>query len=198
MTATTTATNTPAVEEQKPEGPGWSASLNLSYGFLEQPEGTKGTSYTFSADLAGNYWFMEKDKGLFASIGLGYTGSNHNMSITQRGYQMSSNTEIHMITIPIKAGIAICNSSKSFGLTPYLGFGLGITVKGSSKYKETGISEIKGKVKSSKFAPDFRLGLMLRLWGFNIGGHYIFPLSDDAKAVYQKDGYPALSIGWGF
>lgn len=196
-----TGVNASAPEDSKPitpEGQRWSCALQISYGFLEKPEGYKSVTHnTFSYELSGVYWATKMNKGIFASLGLGYKSMTQSYSKEiEKNYSVTISTNYSLITIPLKLGYAICDESGSFGLSPYLGFDLGISVKGKSE-TEYRSEKRKEKLKTGKLAPDFRLGLMFRIY-LNIGVSYTFPLSKDSKTIYGEDGYPEISFGWGF
>ncbi len=173
------------------EGPGWGMAMDIGLGF---PDIGGGNTYEISISLP--YWIKEKEAWVFASAGLGYSSSFGSSSERVGSYTASSSYSISLISIPLKVGYAI-TGNKTFALTPYIGFNLGITVAGNTKIKYGG-EEQKYKIESGKFAPDFRLGAYLRLWVFNLGGHFAVPISDDSKAVYGPSGYFEASIGWGF
>ena len=184
----TISNNQSTVEKE----PGFGFGVELSLGF---PEHDSGSFNTFDFNLFVPYWIKEKNKGLFASAGLGYS------SAFSSGYSGSgrdtytASSSVSLITIPLRAGFAI-GHNQNLAIVPYLGFNLGITVKGETKIKHNG-DETKYKIKSGKFAPDFRLGADLRLWGFNVGGYFAIPISDDSKAVFGDSGYFAVAIGFG-
>lgn len=174
------------------KGPGFGVGLELSLGF---PSHDSGSYNTYEMSVFLPYWIKEKNKGLFASVGLGYSsafGSSHENS-GRSSYSVS--TSMSLISVPLKAGFAI-SGNENFAIVPYAGFNLGITVSGSTKTKING-SETKHKIKCGKLAPDFRLGADLRLWGFNVGGYFAIPISDDSKAVFGESGYFAVAIGFG-
>lgn len=188
---TETVYRTSAANEDT-EGPGWGMAMNFGLGFPDIDGGT-----TYEVFLSVPYWVKDKETGLFASLGLGYANSSGSSSARVGGYSASSSYSIHLISIPLKLGYAITTEDKRFGLTPYIGFNLGITVAGDSKVKYGG-EEQTYKIDAGKFAPDFRLGAYLRLWGFDLGGHFAIPISDDSKAVFGSSGYFGATIGWGF
>lgn len=173
------------------EGPGWGIAMDIGLGFPDIDGGK-----TYEIALSVPYWFNEKESGLFASAGLGYSSSFGSSSERVGHYTASSSYSISLISIPLKVGYAI-TGNKNIALTPYIGLNLGITVAGNTKIKYGG-EEQKYKIESGKFAPDFRLGAYLRLWGVNLGGHFAVPISDDSKAVYGSSRYFEASIGWGF
>lgn len=177
------------------EGPGWDFQIQISVGFLKSMEGADNFNYTYGADIAFPYWFQEKRKGVFAAPGIGYNSSNINMRINEYGYRSDIRTTHHLISIPLRAGYTFCTENKNFGVTPYAGFNLGFTVK--SKY-EMDNKEVDLGDSGCKFVPDFRLGVALRLAGFNCGGYVAFPLTDDAKDCFGTDGHFGVFIGYGF
>lgn len=177
------------------EGPGWDFQIQISVGFLKSIEGASNFNYTYGADISFPYWFQEKRKGVFAAPGIGYNSSNINMYINQYGYRFDIRSTSHMISIPLKAGYTFCTENKNFGVTPYAGFNLGFTVK---RKFEMNNNKIDTGDSGCKFVPDFRLGVALRLAGFNCGGYVAFPLTDDAKDCFGTDGHFGVFIGYGF
>lgn len=58
-------------------------------------------------------------------------------------------------------------------------------MSGTQKYKK-------------KVGADFRAGVQLRLWGFNVGASYVCPLNKNQKMYFGDDSYFAVNIGFGF
>jgi len=175
------------------QGPGWNLQYVASYGFLKKQKGVKGSSYTYAFSFSGSYWFAEQEKGLFASVGLGYDSANY-ASFCKGS---SSSISMHFIGMPIKVGYAICTSGKNFGITPYIGTNLNVSVAGKGKVEYRNEKQ-SSKIKGGKFAPDFRIGAMLRLGGFNVGAYYALPISKKTEYYFGEDGYFGVSIGGGF
>lgn len=186
------------VTDDSSEGPGWGAAFEIRYGFLKAMEGVKENSFAYAFSFSFPYWFQEKNTGLFASGGIGYDSAYYHAFVSERGYYSSATFSAHFIEIPLKGGYAFTDKAKKLALVPYLGLDLGFLIKGELEVKETGKDKIKEKIKSGKFSPIFRLGLMTRLWGFNIGGYFAFPLTDDSKSFYGEDGHLGINIGFGF
>lgn len=188
--------NTPSVssnfKEEYDKKAGFGFGLEVSLGF---PPHDSGSFNTYDISVFVPYWINEINKGLFVSAGLGYAsafGSGHS-GFGRDSY--SSSTSVSLITIPLKAGFALGNNEK-FAVVPYVGFNLGLTVSGNTKIKNNG-NETKYKIKTGKFAPDFRIGADIRLWSFNVGGYFAIPISDDSKAVFGDSGYFSVAIGFG-
>lgn len=177
------------ISNESNKNPGTGFAMELGLGCPD----TDGHTYEVSFSVP--YYFKSQGEGVYASAGLGYSSSFGNSATIIDGSLYSTDYNISLIAIPVKVGYTI--GERKFGLTPYVGFNLGLTVTGKNKIKYGGQEE-KMKIKCGKFAPDFRFGVYLRLWEFNLGGHYIIPISDDSNAVYGSEGYFEASIGFGF
>ena len=83
-------------------------------------------------------------------------------------------------------------------MTPYAGLDLGITVGGSLEQR-MGTLKSKNKVETGKFVTGLRLGAQIGLGrALGLGGYYMIPLGDTAKAAYGKDGHFSLCVTCGF
>lgn len=179
-------------KDEDAAGLGFAIEINAGF---PKAEGAHPIALDFLAEAP--YWFQQKEKGIFASIGLGYSSYSVSASESINHTYYSAQASYSLINIPVKAGFAICGDNKKIALTPYVGLNLGITVKGTTEVSY-GSRKEKLKLKSGKFAPDFRLGAFLRLWVLDIGGYFAIPMTDDAKAVYGSDGYFGASLAFGF
>ena len=192
---------TPDAVNQTNDVPGFEPSMMMEYGFLSKAEGVSGSNYTYAISVGANYYLMHKDKGVFAGARIGYNSANYNNTVkVDRGEYQNTTSTAHFIAIPINMGYALTNDNSRLGISPYAGIGFNFCVGGKIKSKGRIHGEnINGEEKfKKKVGVDARVGLQLRLWGFNIGGSYVFPLNDSQKSYFGKDAYPAINIGFGF
>ncbi len=172
----------------------------IEYGFLPKVEGVKGTNYTYAITVGANY-FMHRNSGVFAGARIGYNSANYNGSFkeaTASYYNMTS--EAHFITLPINAGYTFASNNRLWAISPYVGIDANFCVGGKYKQKHiTAGSSDKSKMKmDKKVGFDARIGAQLRIFGFNVGVSYVFPLNDNQKAYFGKDSYVAINLGFGF
>ncbi len=179
-------------------GPGFEPVLMLEMGFLEKMEGVSNFNYTYGATVGVNYWIIEKSKGAFAGVRIGYNSASYNHSYSERGYSASQETDSHFIGIPVNFGFAFTNNTKKFALIPMAGFDFNISVKSTTKFRATGYNEEKKKGESGKFAVGLRFGLGLRIYEFNLVGFYTLPLNDWQKSYFGNDGYFGVGLAFGF
>lgn len=165
--------------------PGFEGAARLSFGFL-RTEGIDNSSFVYTATIGTNYWFIEKNKGPFAGIMIGYEGPY--LTAGNGKYKQ----EAHLITVPIKSGYKFNIYDKRFGITPYVGFSPKFCVSGKVK-----IDGEKYKIKKGA-AFDFNVGASLDLWGFNILGECVIPVGKYQKMYYGDELYFSVGIGFGF
>lgn len=185
--------------ETTEDNPGLSYVYALEYGFLQKLEGSRGSHYAFSITMGANYYFMHKDKGVFAGGRIGYNSASFtSLTKISIGNYISETTDSHFITLPINVGYSWCTNDRKFGVTPLAGIDFNFCVGGKYKYKEIG-SSIEDTTKfKKKTGVDARLGLMLRLYGINIGAAYVLPLNDNQEAYFGEDAYLSVCFGYGF
>lgn len=187
--------------EETDNAPGLSFVLMLEYGFLPKNKGASGTNYTYTATVGINYWIMRINKGLFAGARIGYNSANYN-SYTKggRGEYLTQTSTAHFITLPINIGYALSSANNFLAVTPYAGLDVNFCVAGKNKVK----GNIRGESVDAqnefdkKTGLDARLGIILRIGGFNIGGSYVIPLNKYQKSYFGKDAYFAINMGFGF
>lgn len=180
--------------------PGAEFSVMLEYGFLPKTKGASGSNYTYAFTAGANYYFMHRAAGVFAGAAIGYNSANYYSYETGIGYSGTQETTAHFISVPLRIGYAITTSNRNLGISPYAGLGVNFCVGGKSKLKTRVESESMSAEKDvkKKVGIDARIGAMIRLWGFNIGGAYIFPLNKNNKMYFGDDSYFAVSIAYGF
>lgn len=167
----------------------WEPVIQVGYGFLAKPKGTKDNCYSLNATVGVNYNITEQ---FYAGARLGYNSGYY----FSKAYNASAT--YHFITIPIEAGYKFELGSEKYAIIPYGGFDFNICVKGSME-SGTGSSKDKMDLKcGGKTGVDFRVGVRARVWSFNVGGACVVPLTDNQKLFFGDKAYPEVSIGWGF
>lgn len=172
----------------------------IEYGFLPKTEGASGSNYTYGITVGANYYFMHRYKGVFAGASIGYNSANYYAHTYVRGYSSTNELAAHFISIPLRVGYAFATDNRYLAITPYAGIDANFCVAAKAKSTErvgTSTESLEMKLKK-KVGFDARIGVMLRLWGFNLGAAYVFPLNDGNKMYFGDDSYCAVSIGWGF
>ena len=172
----------------------WAFTFEIGYGFI------KGSSnYQYEATIGANYHLPFN---LYAGARIGYNGANYNVSGTDdEGHSATLETQYHFIEIPVELGYALATPNKNWAIVPFVGINANIGLTGKSKYKTLGSGgeKYEGKEKiGGKIGFEAKLGIRLRLAGFNISGSYHMPLNDKQKGWFGKDAYPEISIGFGF
>lgn len=175
-------------------GSPWVFVSEIGYGFIK---GSSNFQYEFT--IGANYHLPFN---LYAGARIGYNSGNYNSLISDgEGHSATLETQYHFMEIPIEFGYALATSNKNWAIVPFAGINTNIGLTGKSKYKTLGSGgeENSGKEKiGGKIGLETRLGLRLRLAGFNISGSYRIPLNDKQKGWFGKDAYPEISIGYGF
>lgn len=183
---------------ERQEG-GWLPSISIEYNFLPTDDGED--VFSFGMNFGANYFFMHKDKGLFAGARIGYNSTSNNFHTSNytngKYYRLSVENSTTFISLPINIGYAITNNKGNFGVTPYTGLDFNFCVSSKLKTTENNNPTVKTDL-DKKTAVGFRLGLQFRIFFFNVGGSYILPLNDSQKGYFNKDGYFAINIACGF
>ena len=177
--------------------PGVEPAVFLEYGFLSKMDGVSGSNYTYAFTVGGNYYFLTKGKGVFAGARIGYNSANYNMWARIEGVNQSQTSTSHFITVPVNVGYAIASENRNMSITPYAGFDFNFCVGSKNKYKAGQAPAMENKFKK-KVGMDARVGLQLRIFGFNVGGSYVIPLNKNQKDYFGEDAYLAINIGFGF
>ena len=190
-----------AENEAKEDKAGPELTMMIEYGFLPKVSGVRGTNYTYAFTIGANYYFMHSKSGVFAGGRIGYNSANYNGLISDgRGSYLTTTTTAHFITLPLHGGYTFANAKRNCALTPYAGLGFNFCVGGKSKmkaYSHGSSGELETDI-NKKVGVDARIGLQLRLWGFNVGASYVIPLNDNQKGYFGSDCYMAINIGFGF
>lgn len=172
----------------------WDFAFNIGYGFLPKPKekGVTGTNFSYMFTFGANY---NVTKLFYVGARIGYNFVNHNALLHKDGEYLNLVTNNYMASIPVEAGYRFYLSDEKIALVPYAGVDFNYVVKckqevglGSNKEKKTVKPE-------NRFGANARVGLRLKLWGFDLGGSYVFTLD---KNFGENDGYPEISIGFGF
>ncbi|MDE7450305.1 MAG: outer membrane beta-barrel protein [Paramuribaculum sp.] len=180
--------------------PGTDCSIMLEYGFLTKEKEARGSNYTYAFSIGGNYYFMHRMSGVFAGARIGYNSANYNHYESYRGSYYTSTSTAHFITLPINAGYAFATDDRNLALTPYAGVDCNFCVGGKSKTKGRveGVQIDQESKFKKKVGLDARIGIQLRLWGFNIGASYVMPLNKNQKQYFGDESYIAINLGCGF
>lgn len=180
------------------DNPGIESTVMIEYGFLDV-EGMSGC-YTYAVSVGANYYFMHKNSGLFAGARIGYNSASISNSFRQDGYSQTVEYKSHFISVPVNFGYSLTTSDKNFGITPYAGIDANFCVAGKNKQeiRYSGMTTKDESKLKKKVGLDARVGLQLRLWGFNIGGSYVMPLNQNQEYYFGEDSYFAINIGFGF
>ncbi len=175
--------------------PGFCFAIQCQYGFLPSQNvgATHSTSYSLDFALGANYWFKDVERGLYAGARIGYCGAGLN-GYSSDGSHTRIKTTQDAIVLPIEVGYSFAGNNKLWALSPYAGIDLNYVIGGKSKTKG---SDVDSDVEIKKeLYPYVKVGGRLRLYGFNIGGAYNYPLKDDILG--QREGYFSINIGYGF
>lgn len=167
----------------------WEMAVEVGLGFI------KGSSnFAYEATLGANYHFPFN---LYVGGRIGYNSCNYNYSTGATTIKSTC----HFIEIPLELGYVLATGDEEWGIIPFAGFGANIGLTGKSKFETYGSSrdeqEEKNKI-GGQIGLDARLGLHMRLYGFNVTGSYHIPLNDKQKGWFGKDSYPEISIDFGF
>lgn len=187
----------------------WSPLLIMEYGLLPKEKGVKNSNLGYAVSFGANYYFMESNrdefgKGAFVGARIGYNNASFDKSQSKRVngsyYYVNSESDSHFISVPVNLGYAITRTDGKFGVIPYVGMDFNFCVAGKAKYKEIiGGSTIENKSKLKKeLAIDARVGLQVRIGGFNVGASYVMPVNKAQKGYFGDDSYLAFNIGIGF
>ena len=174
--------------------------MMIEYGFLTKEDDAKGTNYTYAYSIGGNYYFMHRMSGVFAGARIGYNSANYNHYESYRGSYYTSTSTAHFITLPINAGYAFATENRNLALTPYAGVDFNFCVGGKNKTEGRieGVQIDRESKFKKKVGLDARIGILLRLWGFNIGASYVMPLNKNQKQYFGDESYIAINLGCGF
>lgn len=182
------------------DNPGAECSGMIEYGFLPKEKGVSGTNYTYAFTVGANYFFMHRAAGLFAGARIGYNSATfYNYSISRYSH-LTVARESHFITLPINVGYAFATDNRNLAFIPYAGIDFNFCVAGKIKAKGTGqLSGIDGEQNyKKKVGLDARVGIQLRIFGFNVGASYVLALNDHQEYYFGDDGYIAINLAFGF
>ena len=173
----------------------WDFAMSIGYGFIptEDDPNVRGSSFTYDATIGANFNIT---KSFYVGARIGYGLSNVNMLIGGPGNYLGVTANNHLILIPIETGYKLHILPEKISLVPYAGIDMGFTVKSTIEQGIGTDTEKKDNEDADTFCARGRVGVRLGLWGFNIGGAYVFPFN---KNVFgDNSGYPEVSIGFGF
>lgn len=183
------------------DDPNFSPAFAIEYGFLSKPDGARGTNYTYALTVGANYYFMHRNKGLFAGARIGYNSANYNeLYYIGRGEYVNQKKTAHFITLPVNIGYTLSTQNKKWAITPYAGIDFNFCVGGKITIdgKVAGNPIDKEDKFKKKIGIDGRFGVQLRLSGINIGASYVLPFNKWQKGYFGDDAYLAINIGFGF
>ncbi len=187
--------------EEDDDNPGVSFVSMVEFGFLPKVDGAGGSSFSYAITLGANYYFMHHMSGLFAGARIGYQNAYRNIHMKlDRGSYEDLTSDAHFISVPINAGYTFATQNRMLAISPYVGLDVNFCVAAKSKYKQRlygSSDELEIKLKK-KVGIDGRVGAELRIYGFNIGVSYVFPLNDNQKMYFGDDSYAAINVGYGF
>ena len=175
--------------------PRWTGTASIAYGLIPKPKGSdvSGSSFAYSMSIGANYTV---DNSLYIGARLGYGLTNTCLLMHLGVAQYESVTiENHMVVLPIEIGYNWPLIKDKFELIPYGGVDLNYCVK-STKKEGVGSNATKESYKpKDRLGVNGRIGLRLNLYGFYLGGSYVFSFD---KNFGENDGYPEISIGMTF
>lgn len=148
----------------------------IGFGFLNN-DGVKGTAWTFTGSIGVNYDIVSN---LYIGGRLGYRFASH--------WEMETN----YLIIPTEIGYSFYTENHNFGIIPFTGFDFNVALSGKIKgLGDSGKLDIGGKLML-----DYRIGVHLDIYSFNITGSYHVPLNDNEKFFLGTKAYPEISIGY--
>lgn len=182
--------------ENNQEDNPWIFVDEIGLGFLKGGP----SNFTYEASIGFTYHFPYN---IYGSARIGYNGCFYSSHYNGDRETRSSNTEakFHFLQIPLETGYILQTINKKWGIIPFAGITTNIGLTGKSKYKELGTGGESNSKKAKiggKIGLDARLGVRLRIYGFNVSGSYHLPLNKKQKEFFGKDSYPEVSIGYNF
>lgn len=158
---------------------GWVISMEIGYGFLDHLSYSSAFAYEVSAGV--NYYFSN----LYCGARVGYLGANY--------YSRELDTEMNLLVLPTEVGYAL--GGHNFAVIPYGGFNFDMGLNGKHKIRDYGKKKIDI---SGDFGVSLRLGLRIRLWGYDLSASYIIPINDEQKRIFNDEPYFGITLGFGF
>ena len=173
----------------------WGYVFNAAYGILPKPkgDGVSGSNYALSFSFGANYHF---NKLFYVGARIGYSAVNTNtlmlLDVADYHKVISDN---HMIFIPLEIGSKLYLTEDKVALVPYVGIDINCIVK-STMEEGIGTNKKKKSIDPDKrVGMNGRIGLRLNLWGWYLGGSYVFSFDDNYG---KNDGFPEISLGFSF
>lgn len=167
----------------------WEIEFYFKYGFLQKTPNFKGYYYSGAVAIGGNYNITEL---FYAGAKIGYNGVELNNS------DLKMETHVSFIMVPLEIGYrCYVNEKKTIAVIPHAGLDFNIGLSGKTKVG-TGSDKIKENLKvGGKIAAGGIVGLNIKINDWIIGGAYVFPFNDDHKGFFGKNGYAAITLGFG-
>jgi hypothetical protein len=159
--------------------------MEIGYGFLDKIY-DGGSAFAYEATVGVNYTAIAD---LYVGGRIGYNSSYYSYNRITQTY--------HLLSIPIEVGYIFATADRKFGFIPFAGFDFNIGLSGNYKDKSDRTESTKFKI-GGKLGVDFKVGIRLRLYEFNISAGYHIPTNDWQKTYFGNDAYPEVSLGFGF
>ncbi len=190
-------------EEDDSHGP-WGGFFLLGPGFISHKTEQGASEYeknkinctSWDITIGATYEFYHnaKDHIAKAFLGVGYrntTASNFYMNVGTY-----SDNEVNYYYIKVPVGLTYTfGSNEKLGISPMISLESNIGVKSKAKKSGYQEEEKKIKLKKPKTCFDFQVGVNVHLWDLTIFGAYNFPIGDNAKNAFGKNGYPLFGVG---
>ncbi|MBO5249415.1 MAG: LysM peptidoglycan-binding domain-containing protein [Muribaculaceae bacterium] len=172
------------LEEHK-AGKGYVA-WDFQLGLLDDLDGYLSTPISLGTSIRYSYFL---NRNVYLSAGLGYLGAIQSADKDHDDFSCTS----HYITVPFRLGASI-NPFAKFDLIPNAGINLNYCVAASTERNNKKVDNKLG----GKMCIEGIIGARIGFDNFCIIAGYNFPLNDNQKAIFGKDGYFCIGIGAGF
>ena len=193
---TSTGSSNDNISGNDSEDSPWIFVDEIGLGFLKGGS----SNYAYEASVGFAYHFTYN---IYGSARIGYNSSNYSYHYNgdRETRSVENKTNLHFLQIPLEAGYMLQTTNKLWGIVPFAGITTNIGLPGKSKYRELGTggsSESKKAKIGGKLGLEARLGVRLRIYGFNLSGSYHLPINKKQEEFFGKDSYPEVSIGYNF
>ena len=168
------------VDEDDKAYDGLSLSMEIGFGFLEHGT-TYNSAHAFETSIGVNY-FMSN---LYYGARIGYLVANY--------YSRELDTEMNLLVLPTEVGYAL--GGHNFAVIPYGGFNFDVGLNGKHKIRDYGKKKIDI---SGDVGVSLRLGLRIRLLGYDLSASYTIPINDEQKRIFNDEPYFGITLGFVF
>lgn len=166
----------------------WNIVDEGGFGFIED-------AGAFKFTIGGNYHFT---KSFYVGAQIGYNGYFYNKYFGREYGNMTVDTDMHFIYLPLETGYKFMSDNGKWGIIPFAGLGLNIGLKGKTKIDYGKNNEEENKLKiGGKLGFEGRIGVHISIYDFILTGSYHLPLNSKQEAFFGEDAYPELAIGFG-